>query len=780
MKHCNIYICLFVVALLSACSNTKYLDKGQLLYTGAEINIIGDTITKDAKKNLEDDFKEQITPNPNSTFLGLRPKLWFYNIAGEPKKDKGFRYWLRNKFGEEPVLLTDVDQEFNRNLIENIAENQGYFNVRARYDTIRNGKKVKVAYQVTPNAQYIIDRVSFPTDTNALAKEINNTKEASLLKVGTPFNLDVIKAERERIDNQLKERGFYYFDPDHLIIQVDSTVSKHKVDLLVRVKKDIPDLAKHPYTTDRILVFSDYSLREPRNLNDTLRRRNRFLRGRNTVDTQSDTQKSDYLIIDPQKKFKPQIYDRALYFKKGDLYNRTNHNLSLNRLITLGPFKYVKNQFVLRDTLNRKFNVMYMLTPNPFKSLRLEVLGKTNSASFVGGELNVNWRHRNFLKGAELFTASVYTSTDFQLGKENTNNIYRLGGNVSLVWPRLVAPFHFSSSSGFVPKTRLRLGYEYHQRSDSYTLHNFNTSFGYLWKESARKEHELNVLEVTYVSPQSITASYEEEMQNNTALQRVVEKQLIFGPTYRYTFTNTLTPKKHTVYYNGMLDLSANLTGLFTGANVDKGNEKTVFGVPFSQYAKTEHTFTYYLQLTDKTQLATRAIAGFAYPYGNSAYMPFSKQFYVGGVNSIRAFRARNLGPGSYDGGVDENSRRNRFYEQAGDVKLELNVEYRANLVGFLNAAVFLDAGNVWLINDNPDIPGGKIGKDFLSELAVGAGVGLRFDFNIVLLRTDLAFPIRTPYFEKENRWNFKNIDFGDKTWRKDNLILNIAIGYPF
>lgn len=775
MKHCNIYICLFVVALLSACSNTKYLDKGQLLYTGAEINIIGDTITKDAKKNLEDDFKEQITPNPNSTFLGLRPKLWFYNIAGEPKKDKGFRYWLRNKFGEEPVLLTDVDQEFNRNLIENIAENQGYFNVRARYDTIRNGKKVKVAYQVTPNAQYIIDRVSFPTDTNALAKEINNTKEASLLKVGTPFNLDVIKAERERIDNQLKERGFYYFDPDHLIIQVDSTVSKHKVDLLVRVKKDVPDLAKYPYTIDRILVFSDYNLREPRNLNDTLRRRNRFLRGRSAVDTQSD-----YLIIDPQKKFKPQIYDRALYFKKGDLYNRTNHNLSLNRLITLGPFKYVKNQFVLRDTLNRKFNVMYMLTPNPFKSLRLEVLGKTNSASFVGGELNVNWRHRNFLKGAELFTASVYTSTDFQLGKENTNNIYRLGGNVSLVWPRLVAPFHFSSSSGFVPKTRLRLGYEYHQRSDSYTLHNFNTSFGYLWKESARKEHELNVLEVTYVSPQSITASYEEEMQNNIALQRVVEKQLIFGPTYRYTFTNTLTPKKHTVYYNGMLDLSANLTGLFTGANVDKGNEKTVFGVPFSQYAKTEHTFTYYLQLTDKTQLATRAIAGFAYPYGNSAYMPFSKQFYVGGVNSIRAFRARNLGPGSYDGGVDENSRRNRFYEQAGDIKLELNVEYRANLVGFLNAAVFLDAGNVWLINDNPDIPGGKIGKDFLSELAVGAGVGLRFDFNIVLLRTDLAFPIRTPYFEKENRWNFKNIDFGDKTWRKDNLILNIAIGYPF
>lgn len=775
MKHCNIYICLFVVALLSACSNTKYLDKGQLLYTGAEINIIGDTITKDAKKNLEDDFKEQITPNPNSTFLGLRPKLWFYNIAGEPKKDKGFRYWLRNKFGEEPVLLTDVDQEFNRNLIENIAENQGYFNVRARYDTIRNGKKVKVAYQVTPNAQYIIDRVSFPTDTTALEKEISNTKEETLLKVGSPFNLDVIKAERERIDNQLKERGFYYFDPDHLIIQVDSTVSKHKVDLLVRVKKDVPDLAKYPYTIDRILVFSDYNLREPRNLNDTLRRRNRFLRGRSAVDTQSD-----YLIIDPQKKFKPQIYDRALYFKKGDLYNRTNHNLSLNRLITLGPFKYVKNQFVLRDTVNRKFNVMYMLTPNPFKSLRLEVLGKTNSASFVGGELNINWRHRNFLKGAELFTASVYTSTDFQLGKENTNNIYRLGGNVSLVWPRLVAPFHFSSSSGFVPKTRLRLGYEYHQRSDSYTLHNFNTSFGYLWKESARKEHELNVLEVTYVSPQSITASYEEEMQNNIALQRVVEKQLIFGPTYRYTFTNTLTPKKHTVYYNGMLDLSANLTGLFTGANVEKGNEKTVFGVPFSQYAKTEHTFTYYLQLTDKTQLATRAIAGFAYPYGNSAYMPFSKQFYVGGVNSIRAFRARNLGPGSYDGGVDENSRRNRFYEQAGDIKLELNVEYRANLVGFLNAAVFLDAGNVWLINDNPDIPGGKIGKDFLSELAVGAGVGLRFDFNIVLLRTDLAFPIRTPYFEKENRWNFKNIDFGDKTWRKDNLILNIAIGYPF
>lgn len=772
MKN-KIYTLALFLGLLYSCSNTKYLKEGQYLYTGSKITIIDDTISKAKRKELENSFSAQLSPKPNSSFWGLRPKLWIYNVAGEPIKEKGLRNWLRNKVGEEPVLLTDVDRNFNRDLIVNIAENQGYFNARARFDTLTKGRKVEVEYKVTPKAQYIIERVSFPKDTSVLSKNIAETATNTLLELGKPFNLETVKAERVRIDNVLKEKGFYYFDPNHVIVQVDSTVSKHKVDLLIRVKPDVPDLAKYPYTIDNIIVLADYNLQNQNNRNDSLRRRTNFRR-RGEIEKYND----EYYIVDPKKKFSPKIFDRALYFKSGDLYNRTNHNLSLNRLITLGTFKFVKNQFVLKDSTNHTFNVMYMLTPDQFKSLRLEVLGKTNSASYIGSELNFNWRHKNFLKGAELFTASLYGAFDYQLGgeKEN-NNIYRVGGNVSLVWPRLVAPFNFTSSSGFVPKTRVKLGYEYQKRTQLYTLHNYNSSFAYIWKETARKEHELNVIDITYIAPESVSEKYEEQMKDNLALQRVVEKQLIFGPMYKYTYTNTLTPKKHTYHYTGSLDLSANITGLIWGANAKKDNQKEIFKVPFSQYAKTEHSLTYYMKMNEKSQLAARMIAGVAYPYGNSTYMPFSKQFYVGGVNSVRAFRARTLGPGSYDPRTQDAS---FFFDQAGDIKLEMNVEYRANLFSFLNAAAFIDAGNVWLFNEDRTKPGGEFSSDFISEIAVGAGFGLRFDFSIVVLRTDLAFPLRVPYYDKNERWNFKNIDFGDKSWRRDNMILNIAIGYPF
>lgn len=762
-----------VALFLVGCSNTRFVPEGDFLYTGATVNIISDSLSKSKSKQLENDLKQTLTPKPNKSFLGLRPKLYIYNITGEPKKDSGFKHWLKYRVGEEPVYLSDVDIPFNLDIIENAAENQGYFNVSASYDTVSKNKKAEITYNVSPRTQYLINSVKFPSDSTLIGKEIAKTARRSLLKVDEPFNLNVIKTERERIDSYLKENGFYYFDPDNIIVQVDSTVVKHKVDLNVKVKDNTPELAKDQFTIDKIYIFSDYNLRTSR-------------RNRNLVRTDIDTVlwKDNVYIIDPQKKFRPQIYDRALYFKSGDLYNRTNHNLTLNRLINLGTFKFVKNQFVISDSLNNTFDTYYYLTPNDFKSLRLETLGKSNSASYVGGEVNFNWRHRNFLKGAEVFTATLYSAIDFQLGgNKDANNIYRVGSKFSLTWPRIIAPFKFHSSSAFVPRTRVELGYEYQNRTQLYILHNFNASFGYLWKENALREHDLKVIEVTYVTPEKISDKYladmnDENNRNAEALKRVVEKQLIFGPVYSYTYTTTMFPRKHTFYYKGLLDLSANLTGLISGANAEKGDEKTILGVPYSQYLKMEHDFRYYLKLNDKSQIATRFIGGVAYPYGNSVHMPFSKQFFVGGSNSVRAFRARTLGPGSYDPRTEERS--SYFHDQAGDIKLEANVEYRANLVSFLNVGVFVDAGNVWLFNEEESRPGGKISKDFLSEIAVGAGVGLRFDFNILVLRTDFAMPLRIPYLPKGDRWSFNEIDFSSKQWRRDNLMLNIAIGYPF
>jgi len=768
--YCKYLLISGLASTVISCSNTRFLKEGQMLYTGAEVKIESDTISKKEKKELQSALEANLIPKPNSTFLGMRPKLYFYNIAKEPKKDKGFNYWLKYKVGEKPVLLGEVDREFNKDIIVNYSENKGYFNAKATYDTVSKNKKAQVIYKVRPGARYLVEGVKFQKDSTLVNQEIQNIAEKTYLKNGRPFDLDVIKAERERIDNGLKERGFYYFHPDNIIVQADSTVSKnHKVELNVKLKDNTPNLATQQFSIDKVVVFPNYNIQDVR-------------AGKYSIPMNKDSLSKyafdDMYVIDPQHKFKPKIFDRALYFKKGDLYNRSNHNLTLNRLISLGVFKFVKNEFIVSDSLGHKFDAYYLLTPRQIQSLRLEALGRTNSANYAGSELNLNWTHRNFFRGAEQFKASIYGAFDFQMGgPENANNIFRGGTNVQLSIPRIVAPFRFHSSSEFVPRTNITLGYEFQNRTKYYTLNNFTGSFGYVWKENARKEHELKVIDITLVSPAKVTAEYNLISENNPAMQRIVQKQLIFGPTYSYTYTNTMLPKKNTIYYKGTLDLAGNITGLVTGADVKKDKEKKIFGIPFSQYVKMENDFRFYHKFTEKSSLATRFIGGIAYPYGNSEFIPFSKQFFSGGSNSIRAFRARTLGPGSFDPRtIDEGT----YFDQSGDIKLELNAEYRANLYKFLNAAVFVDAGNIWLINNDDKRPGAKFSKEFLSEVAVGAGVGLRLDFSILILRLDLAMPLRVPYYEKGNRWAFDKINFGDPSWRKDNLVLNIAIGYPF
>ena len=754
---------LFLVLFAASCSNTKFLPEGELLYIGATVKVEGKEISNKEKKALKTALKSTLRPKPNSSFLGLRPKLFIYNLAGTPKKEKGWRYWLKTKVGEPPVLFSQVDLEYSKSVLQNFAENSGYFNTKTEADSTRHGKKATAEYIVKPLKRYKIREVKFPTDSSVISSAVRRTSSRSLLKKDNGYSLDIIKEERVRIDARLKEKGFFYFNPDYIKVQVDSTVADHQVDLIVKVKDETPKLAETPFKINKIIVYPNYSIGS-----DSLK-----------PDYNSIKKYNDFTIIDPDNLFKPRIFDRALYFKKEDLYNRTNHNLSLNRLVNLGTFKFVKNQFKPSDTLGNYLDAYYYLTPLPKKSLRLEVLAKTNSANYTGTELNINWSNRNTFRGAELLTISAFGGVEVQVsGQNNGFNVYRVGTEANLVWPRFVSPLKLRSSSGFVPKTKATLGYEFQNRTKLYSLQTFKGSFGYLWKASEKKEHLLNVTEITYASPQNITPLYQEQILANPSLSKVIEKQLIFGPTYSYTYTNTVEKRrKNTFYYKGSLDLAGNITGLATGANIKKGDTIKLFNVPFSQFIKVENDFRHYLKLGPDSQLASRIIVGAGFAYGNSNELPFIKQFFIGGTNSLRAFRARSIGPGTYDGNATASS---FLADQSGDLKLEFNTEYRAKIYGLVKGALFLDAGNIWLLKDNPEKPGAQFSKNFMNELAVGAGAGLRFDFSFLILRTDLAFPIRKPYLPDGQRWVLDQINFGSGMWRKENLVFNLAIGYPF
>ena len=770
LKRYRYLVLLFGLLSLAACSNIKYLPKGEKLYIGGDVTIEGDSLKKGEKKALRTELNGLLRPKPNTTFLGLRPKLFAYNIAGTPKKPKGLRNWLKNKVGEPPVLASSVDLQNNQEILQNRLENKGYFQTVVTGDTTSKNRKVKAEYRAVPGPQYLINAVNFPTDTADLEQAVAGTAVKTILKPGDPYNLDVIKGERERIDQALKETGFYYFGPDYLLVKVDSTIGQHKVDLFVTVKPETPALSRQIYSIGDIFVYPNFSLAQ----------------------TQADTSKSDavffegFYVVDKDSTFKPSVFRRSMFFNSGEVYNRKDHNLSLNRLTTIGSFKFVKNRFERNDTSGRPtLDASYYLTPLPRKSLRGEVLGSTKSNNLTGSEVSVSWRNRNAFRGAEQLSIKAYTGFEVQVsGTQRGYNTVRLGTEATLSIPRFVIPFFdFNTSNQFVPRTQFTLGYELLNKRKLYTLNSFRGLAGYNWKESDTKEHEVNLVSISYVQPANVTQQFKDSLFNNITLEKSIEKQFIIGSTYSFTYSNQAqVTRQNNIYFNGILDLGGNIWGLASGANYKTGDTISLFNARFAQYIRMDGDFRYYYKLGRNSQLANRIIAGVGYPYGNSFELPFIKQFFIGGSNSIRAFRARSVGPGTYR--PEQASLDDFLPDQSGDIKLELNSEYRTKLAGIVHGALFVDAGNIWLYRENPDPirqkPGATFSKEFLSELAVGAGFGLRFDFSFLILRTDLAFPVRKPWLPKGDRWVLNEINFAEKGWRRENLVFNLAIGYPF
>jgi outer membrane protein assembly factor BamA len=467
-----------------------------------------------------------------------------------------------------------------------------------------------------------------------------------------------------------------------------------------------------------------------------------------------------------------------MQFKPGDIYNRGEHNATLNRLINLGIFKFVKNRFeVTRDSL---LDAYYYLTPLPKKSLHIELGGTNKSNNLTGSQVTVGFTNRNAFKGGEMLSINVTAGTEVQVsGTFRGYNTYRYGAEANLVIPQFVVPFlYINPRGGFVPRTNIQLGYEVLSKQNLYSLTSLRGAYGYTWKESERKEHTFYPISIQYVQPKNVSVRYTDSVKDYPSLKHIVDTQFILGANYNYLFNQLIgRVPDNAFYFNGLVDVSGNIAGLVRKSVIKSGDTARIFGAPFAQYAKVETDFRYYRNLGGKNVWANRVDIGIGIPYGNSRELPFVKQFFVGGNNSIRAFRSRSIGPGTYH--VPGASGKGFVPDQSGDIKLELNSELRFKIVSPVYGAVFVDAGNIWLYNEDPTRPGSKFKKNFLNDLAAGTGIGLRIDISILILRLDLAFPIRKPW-ETANPWVLDQIRFGDSQWRKNNLVFNLAIGYPF
>ena len=763
---------LFVGIASMSCNLSKFVPNGDALYTGSTVKIKDSTMSKKEKNALVDKTEHLPRPRPNSKFLGIPLKLGIFNLAGDPKRGGGIRKFLRN-LGEPPVLLSSVNLEYNKKVLKNYLQNIGYFHAEASGDTSVKRKRAHATYTLEPGKQYLINNVLFwPDSASSVGKAIISTKKGTLLKSGNAFNLDVIKGERSRIDALLKEEGYYFFSPDILLIDVDSSIGNYKVNMYVRLKENTPSVAKKPYIIDDVFIYPNFSLNSK------------------TVDTLHSDQilYNGYHIVDPEKKFKSKLFPRILRFDSGDVYSRKDHNLTLNRLINLDVFKFVKNRFELSENSAQdtgRLNTYYYLTPLPKKSLRTEITGSTKSNNYVGSVITLTWRNRNIFKGAEHLDVHANAGSEVQYSGTQTGfNTYRIGGGLTFSIPKFVVPFiKFNTTSAYVPKSRIQLSYDLLNRRKLYTLNSLKAELGYVWKPTLTKQHELNLISINYVRALNVTKLYRDSILHDITLKHAIDTQFIIGSNYIYTIDPLINnPKGTGWYFNGLADLSGNIAGMITGANIKTGNPKKIFGAPFSQYVKTQADIRYYYAFTKSTRLANRAIIGIGLPYGNSNQLPFIKQFFIGGNNSIRAFRSRSIGPGIYRDPKADSS--NFFPDQSGDLKLELNSEIRLSINNILEAALFVDAGNTWLYNKDTSIitprRGAEFTKDFLNQLYVGVGAGLRINLTILLLRIDLAMPLREPYLPAGSRSVLNQINFGSKEWRRKNLVLNLAIGYPF
>ena len=761
------YLLIVLLALFaSACSTTKYLLSGQKLYDVAEVKITDKENTKKSEsKALSGELVALARPHPNGKILGLRYKLWIYDKTRTNKR-RGLKHYLNTHLGEPPVLASTVDLVKNSSIMQNRLQNESYFIAQVAGDTVskKNSKIAKAVYSVQTGPAYHYRKIIFPQENDDLDTAVKGTSNLSLLKVGDKYNLDVIKTERVRIDARLKEEGFFYFAPEDLIMKYDSTVAGHQVDMYVKVKASTPDEASWIYKIRNIYVYPRYTLKDT------------------SYKLDSAVKYRWYNVIDPKNTVHPFVFKNTVLLHPGDIYNRTMHTYSLNRFVELGPFSYVKNEFQDVTPDSAYLDVYYFLTQAKKKSLTAQIIARQTSANYDGTEFDLTFRDKNTFKGAELFSLTFMTSTDKQFGSYNNGfNVYQFGVEPSLSWPRFISPFDFKTDPAYIPHTVLTTGYTYVDRSKLYQLNAYNLSFGYQWKPSPHRQNILDLLDFSFVNPASVSQLYTDSIRKtqNPTLRHVIDKQLTFGPSYAYIYDNTGDDfRTNTFYYEGKISESAGIVGLATGADTLAGKPKTVFGDTFDQYLKLENEIRYFHKLGPNATFATRFMVDVGIPYGNSTILPYSQQFFIGGPNSLRGFQARSIGPGSYYPPPSVTGGSQFLPDESGDIKIEGNIEFRPKLFSIVEGALFMDAGNIWLMKPQYGLPGAAFGKNFLSQMAVDYGVGLRFNLTVLILRTDFGFPLVEP---KSNLTGVHDgIDFTGAEYHGSPVVFNLAIGYPF
>lgn len=773
------------------------------------------------------------------------PKRYYAKFKNPDKQT--WREWLMD-IGEAPVILDSMLMEKSTRQIKLLLNNKGYFNstvsdsivikeklkhqlVRnikelfgAEYPVKRASQKAEVYYVITAAAPYTIRKIDYEIEDNLLSYYVFTDTAGRIIQPGQNYDVARLQAERNRIATSLKNNGFYDFVREYVHFRVDTNLQSHQMDITIGIKKfakpvtndgdSIVEVPHQRYQINEIYIVTDFNASNPKAIpSDTT-----WYRASDNTSSNQPIPAYDYIFLhNGPLLYRPYVIANELEMYRNQLYQLSNSEATYKRLADLRAFKLVSIRFEPVASRNDKLNCYILLTPIMRQAYTLQTEG-TNSGGNLGIAGSLVYQNKNTLQGAEILEVRLKGALEAQKlitggETENTNltffNTIEFGPQVSYNVPRPIPPFRWFKFERLAnPKTSFTATYNFQQRPE-YTRSVLNFSYSLNFKQEPKTffpagtviRHSVFFPELSFVKVNKSTG-FEQALINSNNLLLINQFTDHATPALRWVsvFDNQRLKGRKKHYF---LRLSGEASGnilrsvrvLYDWAADNEVPESyEILNVPHSQYLRGEVDFRRYNQLSQHSTFVTRFAAGMGLPYENLNVLPFERSFFAGGSNSIRAWRARSLGPGGYQSAFGE------AFDQIGDIQFEGNFELRFNVIKMINAAWFVDFGNIWLRKPDPKRVGGEFDLGRIireGEIAIGAGAGIRVDFDFFIIRMDAGVKVRDPRFGPEGRWVITNIF--DKEWKQNYanyysepgssteeqvkypfINLNLGIGYPF
>ncbi|HRO43416.1 MAG TPA: BamA/TamA family outer membrane protein [Flavipsychrobacter sp.] len=786
---------LFFIALIAlvsgGCNPTKHLPEGAYLLRDNNLKLSSDKgITR--RGELKDNIERLIVQKPNSYLLfGKFPhKVWVYNLRYK-KYSTDTQSLEKNKFVEAPVVY---DSTLVKRSVQNIRSylfNQGYFYPRVDDTTILKQRKAYVHYNVETGVNFLIRKTTLDVDDSAIYSIVNRSLNETILKEGQPFAMSLLEQERSRITSVLREHGYYRFTQENVVdfkldtfnkdlvrdvynpfetainfLAAQKEFKKPTLDIKIIIRSDNKQVVYKRYAINNVTVYPDFV-------------------GRDDI---RDSSLHESVVNDVKFRYhnyyvKEKVILKNIFLEKNKNYTQSEHDATINKLNQLGVFQTIRI-FFQNDTTRTDdssvnwLNAIIIMTPAKQYDLTGSFEVSTGTTYMLGAMPTISFRNFNLGKGANLWTTSVSYGLESTYNSEVGNNFLEhfslltqtFAFNTSINFPKFIAPFGSRFTKKNLPRTVIGFGTSLLDRVNYFTLTNTVANLTYNWRETSTKNWEISPAFVNVIRLPNVSDSFKKRLENNDFLRNSYRQTFIEGEIIAFTFSNQLENKGRSYSYARLgLEEAGGLMGL--ASNLGSSN------LNYSQYLRLDFDARRYINRR-RSQIAFRFYGGVGIPYGTSTTLPYIKQYFVGGAYSIRGWRIRTLGPGSYYNPLEQNNN-NNFIDRTGDIKLEMNGEYRFGIVQLFSGgikvrgAVFADAGNIWLMKKSSAYPGGEFKFSELgNDIAISAGIGLRVDMaSFIILRIDIATKVKQP--------------IGDNTLRApllplSDMITNFAIGYPF